>query len=77
MKKVSFLVLAALYNAAAQAQDGGSSTNVDVNLKGDGGSGNYWMWIVGAIVFILLLVALLRGRGGSNTVVEKKTIVRD
>ena len=76
MKKVSFLVLAALYNVVAMAQDGASSTSVDVNLKGDGGSSFPWMWVVGGLVFVLLLVALL-GRGGSRRVVEKKTIVRD
>lgn len=38
--------------------------NVDIN-KGGGGGGWYAnpiVWIVGAAVFILLLVALLRGR---------------
>lgn len=77
MKKVSFLVLAALAYVATQAQSSGGSADIDVNLKSDSGGGNYMWWIIGAIVFILLLVALLRGRGGSDTVVEKKTIVRD
>lgn len=69
-------MLAALSYAATYAQSNGS-TDVDVNLKGDGGGSSYWLWIIGAIIFILLLVALLRGRGSSNRVVEKKTVVKD
>ncbi len=35
-----------------------------------------WVWIVGGLVFILLLVALVRG-GGSRTDVHRTTIHRD
>lgn len=38
--------------------------DVDINTKGDDASGFFaqpWVWIVGGAVFILLLVALLRG----------------
>jgi hypothetical protein len=35
-----------------------------------------WVWIVGGLVFILLLVALVRG-GGSRTDVHKTTVRRD
>jgi hypothetical protein len=41
------------------------------------------VWIIGAAVFILLLVALLRGGGGdrtatrTDTVVHKERVVRD
>ena len=73
MKQMSLLVLAALYNVAAMAQDGGA-TSVDVNLKGDSGGGFSWVWIVGIIVFVVLLIALL-GRGGTDRVVEKRTTV--
>lgn len=40
--------------------------DIDVNKGGDAGSffGQPWVWIVGGAVFILLLVALMRGRGG-------------
>ena len=76
MKGISFLVLAALYTAVAQAQ-GDAGGSVDVNLKTDSGGVSTWMWVVGAIVFVLLLVALLRGRGGSDTVVEKRTVIKE
>ncbi|MEO8109320.1 MAG: hypothetical protein ABI594_04780 [Ginsengibacter sp.] len=48
------------------AQDGGADVNVKIT-KGD--STWYtqpWVWIVGGAVFILLLVALLRGGGNKD-----------
>jgi hypothetical protein len=35
--------------------------DIDVNTKGDNWYASPWVWIVGAAVFILLLVALTRG----------------
>jgi len=79
MKRIYFLILLAFTSAMALAQEGGGTTNVDVNLKTDGGgaAGFPWLWVVGGIVFILLLVALLSGGRGSDRVVHKKTIVRE
>jgi apolipoprotein N-acyltransferase len=61
------LVLAGLFiGLATFAQE--KSADIDVNIKTDKGSNWYaqpWVWIVGGAVFILLLVALLRG-GGSR-----------
>ena len=51
------LMLFALQNFAQDKQ-------VDVNIntnKSNGFWGSPWMWVVGAAVFILLLVAILRG----------------
>ena len=48
------------------AQDGGGTKDVDVNINTKGDSAWYaspWVWVVGAAVFILLLVALTRGSG--------------
>ena len=36
-----------------------------------------WVWIVGGLVFILLLIALVRGGSGSRTDVHRTTIRRD
>ena len=59
------------------AQDGGT-TNVDVNLKGDGDAAGFpWLWVIGGIVFVLLLVALLSGGRGTDGVVHKKTIIKE
>jgi len=63
MKKYLFVLLAAFYGTLALSQEGETKKiNVDVNT---GSSGNWyaspWVWVVGAAVFILLLVALTRG----------------
>ena len=77
MKRIYFLILAAFVSAMAMAQDGGT-TNVDVNLKTDGGAAGFpWLWVVGGVVFVLLLVALLSGGRGSDRIVEKKTVVKE
>jgi hypothetical protein len=65
----SFLLLAALFmNAVVFAQEKSLDVNVDVN-KG-GGSANWyanpWVWVIGAAVFILLLVAIVRGGGRTS-----------
>ena len=78
MKRIYFLILSAFFSVIAMAQDGGvSTTNVDVDLKGDGAAGFPWLWVVGGIVFVLLLVALLSGGRGRDRVVHKKTIVKE
>ncbi|HUC80631.1 MAG TPA: hypothetical protein VMR70_06920 [Flavisolibacter sp.] len=77
MKRIYFLILAAFANVMAMAQEGGT-TNVDVNLKTDGDVAGFpWLWVVGGVVFVLLLVALLSGGRGSDRVIEKKTIVKE
>ncbi len=66
MKKVLFTILAAFFGVLVFAQDG-ETKSVDINInKNDGGGDWYtspWVWVVGAAVFILLLVALTRGGG--------------
>lgn len=55
------------FSVLSFAQDKGADVNVDIN-KG-GGSNWYsspWVWIVGAALFILLLVALLRGNSSRD-----------
>lgn len=62
-KKYFLTILSVLFTAAAIAQD--KTVNVSVN-KGGGDAGFFaspWVWVIGGAVFILLLVALLRGRG--------------
>jgi len=43
------------------AQDKGLDIDVDINKNDDDWFAKPWVWIVGAAVFILILVALLRG----------------
>ena len=80
MKKAYLTLMTVLTSILLFAQEKTTQVDVDLN-KGDGGTNWYaspWVWIVGAAVFILLLVALTSGsRGSSDRVVEKKTVIRD
>lgn len=64
MKKIYFIVLAAFANALAIAQEGGGGADINVDINKGGGEWytSPWVWIIVAAVFILLLVALTRGR---------------
>lgn len=62
MKKAYLSVMAALVSALTFAQE--KAAEVDVNINKDEGSNWYtspMVWVIGAAVFILLLVALTRG----------------
>lgn len=59
MKKIQLTLLAAISSFFALAQD--AKVDIDLN-KGGGASSFPWIWVIGGAVFILLLVALLRGR---------------
>jgi hypothetical protein len=62
MKKAYLSVLAALMSAITFAQE--KKGELDVNINTNEGSNWYaspLVWVIGAAVFILLLVALLRG----------------
>ncbi len=79
MKKISLALTLAFLNvmAFAQEQAAKADINVDVNKGGDAGGSFPWMWIIGAIVLIVLVFALIGGSGGSDRVVERKTIVKE
>ena len=80
MKKAYLALMALLTNILLFAQE--KTTQVDVDVNKTTSINNWyaspWVWIVGAAVFILLLVALTSGgRDRSDRVVEKRTVVRD
>lgn len=60
MKKFVFSLLATFYGALLFAQDETKKVDVDINTKGSNWYASPWVWVVGAAVFILLLVALTR-----------------
>lgn len=67
LAQVTVMILSLFVSAVSFAQDKGADINVDINK--DGGSTWYtspWVWIVGAAIFILLLVALLRGNSSRD-----------
>lgn len=64
----TFLCFVALAQDAG-GTSGGASVSVTTNKSTTSASNWYtspWVWVVGAAVFILLLVALLNNRGGGN-----------
>jgi len=81
MKKINLLgsartmfltMLATLLGFWAAAQEsGGASVNVTTTKSStatsEGWYASPWVWVVGAAVFILLLVALLNNRGGNKS----------
>lgn len=62
--KVLMFMLFTLNSVMLLAQET-KKVDVDINTGGDGGGGSFfaspWVWVVGVAVFILLLVALMRG----------------
>lgn len=63
MKRIYLAGMVVLINTILLAQE--KSPDINVNIEKDkGGSfwGMPWVWVVGAAIFILLLVALVRGR---------------
>ena len=97
LQTLFFLLVFNLFSAIVYAQETGGSTEetttsktsttktTDINISADSSGEWYtqpWVWIVGAAVFILLLIALLRGGGRdtvttSDRVTVKKTVERD
>ncbi len=66
LRHIALLFFLSLIQTAVLAQDGGG---VDIKVTKESSSTWYtqpWVWIVGGAVFILLLVALLRGGGNKN-----------
>lgn len=61
MKKAILSLLAVLYSTVLLIAQETKKVDVDINTKGDNWYASPWVWIVGAAVFILLLVALTRG----------------
>ncbi len=63
--RISAMILTMVLTLTVFAQEGGDGkTDINVDINKDGGGEWYaqpWVWIVGVAVFILLLVALLRG----------------
>lgn len=59
--RISLFLSALFLSAVSFAQD---AAKLDVDVNTDSGGGFFaspWVWVVGIAVFILLLVALLRG----------------
>ncbi len=58
---VMLAIMLSVTNLLALAQEKGVDIDVDINKKESQWYQQPWVWIIGGAVFILLLVALLRG----------------
>jgi hypothetical protein len=86
LKMLFTLMVCTLVQVVLFAQDsGGSSTTssskkVDINVESSNGDWytSPWVWIIGAAVFILLLVALVGGGRGraSNSITDRVTVTK-
>lgn len=65
--RVALLMTALVLSCYSFAQD--KKIDVDINTKPENDSNFFtqpWVWVVGGAVFILLLIALLRGSGSKK-----------
>lgn len=60
-KSISVVFLSLLSTLVTFAQDEAPSLDVNINTNGGAFYTQIWFWVVIGLVFILLLVALLRG----------------
>jgi len=64
MTRIVLAIAASFMSLVCFAQEKSTDVKVDINAdKGSNWYGQPWVWIVGGAVFVLLLVALLRGSG--------------
>lgn len=63
IKQTGFLLMATIFSIHSWAQDKGVEVDINVNKKNSDWYQQPWVWVAGGAVFILILVALLRGRG--------------
>lgn len=62
LTRIAMIMFSLVISTVTFAQET-KKVDVDINTNSGGGSffASPWVWVVGAAVFILLLVALLRG----------------
>lgn len=65
--RISAMMLMLCISSIAWAQDKGIDINVDLDKKGGNWYSNPIVYVIGGAVFILLLVALLKGGNKSST----------
>ncbi|MEO7924369.1 MAG: hypothetical protein ABIR30_11885 [Chitinophagaceae bacterium] len=63
ISKTMFVFVATLLSLQTWAQDKGLDVDIDVNKKDSNWYQQPWVWILGGAIFILLLVAILKGSG--------------
>lgn len=61
IKQTVFLLLVTIFSFQSWAQDKGVEVNITTGKKNSEWYQQPWAWIAGGAVFILLLVAIVRG----------------
>jgi len=62
-RKVMLVLFSVIMTIASFAQEADKKVDININTNKDNFWASPWVWVVGGAVFILLLVALLRGGG--------------
>jgi cell division protein FtsW (lipid II flippase) len=68
LNRLGFILMSTVMSLSLLAQDA-KKVDVDIDVNKGNGSNWYaqpWVWIVGAAVFILLLIAILRGNSSRS-----------
>lgn len=63
IKQSAFYFLATIITVQLRAQDKKMEVDINLNKNDSNWYQQPWVWIVGGAVFILLLVAMLKGSG--------------
>ena len=78
MKKATMSLMTIFISMVLWAQEKTTDVNIDVNK--DTNTANWyaspWVWVVGAAVFIILLVALTSGSRSRSSSGEKVTVTK-
>jgi hypothetical protein len=83
VQRIVLLVLFTMCQVLLLAQDTTSTTKVTVTNEGKTVTTNEWytqpwVWVVGGAVFLIILIALLRGGSStSNKEVSRTTVIKD
>lgn len=62
-----YLAIAALFfsQSVLWAQDETVDVNLNIDKGGDGWYTQPWMWVVGGAIFLIIIVALVRGKSSN------------
>jgi hypothetical protein len=81
ISRVTLIFLLALSQFTVWAQDSSSSSHSVTVTKETTTTTNWytqpWVWVVGAAIFIIILVALFRGNSSRTDVSRSTTVIKD
>lgn len=78
MKRAYLTFMTLLASIILFAQEKTTDVTVDINKDAEGGNwyASPWVWVIGAAVFIILLVALTSGGRSRTTTGDKVTVTK-